>query len=505
MKKQYAVLATLLVASLVFPTMLGAAGPDTLPGQGWWTGQQIQNIGTGNATIVSTAYDSTNPGTTYMAQAGPIAPGASANFLPDSFTGMPNGFQGSAVVSSDQPIKAIVSLTNRLVGNYGIAGGLAGGQYQGVDGSLASTTIRFPIVKQAFGGGSNIKSSTLFVQNAGSTAAAIHIAYVCGNGNTYNYTTPGNISPGQMVVLTPSAGGDPVPSGQLCSGSADSTQPIAGVATEHYNSETIATLVQATRAFTSADADDIVYAPIFKKAFPTSPDRSRTTGAQVQNVGLSAITVTATYVGSGGACANQTYTETSTSITPGASYTFLNPGAMPSGCLASAKFEASSGGTIVGIVNESFLNPAPVAGTQSATAYNMAADSSATAKVVAPLYKEKFGGKTSGLQVQNISGSPANVTVDFKVGSTTYTRLSQTVAAGASLNFYLMSDCGAACWAGGNALPAGSNASVTVTANQPILAAIAEQPWSAAAPNCFGQAGGPCYDRQNYEGFNVAP
>jgi hypothetical protein len=495
MKKNYVILALFLVAAMVFPTMVGAQG-DTLPGSGWWTGQQIQNVGTANATVVSTAYDSLSPNT-YTASFFPLAAGSSVTFLPADFAGMGPGFQGSAVVSADQPIKAIVSLTNRQVGSYGVPGGVAGGQYQGIDGTAAATTVRFPIVKNAFGGGSNIKTTTFFVQNAGSAAATISIQYICPT--VYNYTTPNPIGPGQMAVLNPAAAG--VPAGNLCSGTATSAQPIAGVATEHYNSETVATLVQATRGFTSADYDTTIYAPIFKKRFPTSATRSRTTGGQVQNVSAANINVTGTFRGTG-ACLGP-FVVTVNNVAPGASANFLYPAGMPDGCLTSGTFTAT--GNIVGIVNESYLDPAPLPGTQSATAYNMASDLSKTVKAVAPLFKEQFGGKTSGLQAQNVGASNATMYVVFKSGANTWTTINYVVTPGASANFYLMANCGVGCWVGGIPMPAGTNASATVNSDQPVIAAIAEQAYTVANPNCFGQTSGPCYDKQNYEGFNVAP
>lgn len=491
--KRYIILLPILVAALVLPTLVGAQG-ENLPGAGWWTGQQIQNVGTSNATIVSMAYDA-NGSATYMASAGPIAPWASATFLPTDFSGMPNGFAGSAIVSSDSPIKAIVNVGNRLVGGLGTPGGLAGAQYQGIDGSAASTTIRFPIVKADYGS----KLTTLFIQNAGSAAAAVHAVYTCG-ANTYTQDTA-SIQPGRMAVLTPR---DVVPQGQLCSGTLTSPQAVAGVAIETWTTETVATLAQATRAFTSQDYANIIYAPIFKKRYPmTSPTdvRGRTTGAQVQNVGGADITVTATYYFVGGTCPSGTWSETSTTITPGGYYTFFKPTGLADGCLASAKFQASGSGQIVGIVSESFQDPIAPKGTQSATSYNMISDQSKTALITVPLYKEKFGGKTTGLQVQNVGTTSATFHLEFRSGANTWTTVDKTVAAGASYTFFQVSD-DPSIW-NGTAMPAGTNAAVRVISTggtpQPVIAIANESTY----PNCFG--GTNCFDRANYEGFNINP
>ena len=74
-----------LVAFLIIGMMVGSALAETnaLPGTGWWSGEQIQNVGSGDATIDITAYDASN---TYTVS-DTIAPGASKTYLPNSFTG----------------------------------------------------------------------------------------------------------------------------------------------------------------------------------------------------------------------------------------------------------------------------------------------------------------------------------------------------------------------------------------------------------------------------------
>lgn len=498
------IFVTIVVAALVAPTLVGAQSGDTLPGSGWWTGQQIQNIGTGDATIVSTAYayDSSQ---TYMASAGPIAPGAAANFLPADFTGMPNGFQGSAVVASDQPIKAMVTVTNRPVGSYGVSGGVAGAQYQGIDGSAASTTIAFPQAKKAFGP----KTSTLFVQNAGSAPDDVLATFTCPDG-AHTYTTA-QIQPGQMAVVNLSAATPAIPDGSLCSATMTSGQPLAGVYTEHWTTETVATLLQSTKAFTQGDYDTTIYAPVYKKAFPADPTRSRTTGVAVQNVTGGPINVTATFYYSGGTCTpvGHTITWTKNNLQPNELFVFLQPtianGAsedMPDGCLASAVFVGT--GNIAGLANDSFLNPIPPQGTQSSTTYSTFADHLKTNEIAVPLFKEKFGNKSTGVDVQNIGAGTASIWLEFKTSTgTTYTTVPRNVAAGTATNYFLVSD--QAIWQGTPMPTTGANYAVTVHSDQPVVALVSETPYYPGSGICFGQAGNPCFDRQNYEGFNVTP
>jgi hypothetical protein len=485
------------IATDYFPVLSYNANTPDLPGLGWWTGEQIQNTGTADAAVVVCPYDPFPP--QWCPQYYPLPPGTSVTFLPADFVGMGPGFLGSGVASADQPIAAIVTLTNRQTGVYGASGGLAAAQYQAGDAANVATTLRFSIAKNRFGP----KTTTLFVQNAGSAAATVTANYLCGDPPLLYSNTSTSINPGQMVAMHPAAAGVPV--GSLCSARMTSSQPLAGVAAEYFTDETVATLLQASRGLTPADASTTLYAPIFKKRFPAGSLTSRTTGARVQNAGSSPITVTATYAGAGtpaGPCPpGWSWSETSPPIDPNASYTFLYPVGMPDDCLASARFVAA--GPIVGVVNEAYLDPQPGPGVQSATAYNLLPSVVVTQKLVAPLFKYEFGGKTSGLLVQNVGVLTATLHVEYRSGANLWQTNDFAIPAGGGLDF---SPCpsGPACW-NGAAMPTGTNASATVIADQPIAGIVAERPYTPANPNCYGQANGPCYDRQNYEVLNLAP
>jgi hypothetical protein len=115
---------------------------------------------------------------------------------------------------------------------------------------------------------------------------------------------------------------------------------------------------------------------------------------------------------------------------------------------------------------------------------------------VAPVFKEDFGSKRSGLTVQNVSDSDTNVAVAFKVGGSTYT-YNTSIPAKQAKTFVDMTNGGsypAANWTGGMVLPDNSLAAVTVTAGQPIIAIVNEAPLAGVAQ-----------DNINYEAFNVAP
>lgn len=490
MKKISSIFIT-LVSLVLLATVAFASG--NAPGTGWWSGEQIQNVGSSSTTVDITAYDSASSNT-YLASKS-VNPGASGTFLPADFAGMPDGFQGSAVVSSTEDIRAIVNVTNRQAGSYGVAGGLAAAQYQGMNSG--DTELNFPLAKNDYFG----KTTTFYIQNAGSSSATASVTFLFG-GSSYNHVTP-SIGPGQMVSVSPSDAS--APSGNvngLGSMTVTSSEVLAGTVLEHKTTENPATLLQATRGFTSDDADTTVFAPIIKNTF-----FNRFTGLQVQNTSGGAINITVTYQASSG-CAG-TYVDSANNVQPGASHTFVHlPGQtnLPTGCLASAKVVGT--GDVVAIVNESYTGAYVGAGhNQESTTYSAAADKNATTKVNIPLYKEDSYNKGTGLQVQNVGAVNAtNVVLTFSGPTGTYVSNPQSIPAGGSLTFVDVRNKPGAFWNGTAMTPAALGCTtsgcagngvfgVTITADQNIVVIANESTYPFTAPRIS-------QDKNNYEGFN---
>ncbi len=485
------VLVVGLIAALTVGGSVLADTPDAieqLPGAGWWTGVQLQNVGTGTATVNIESYR-TGTNDPAIVKSDNIPQNAAKTFLPNDLT-LPAGFQGSAVVSSDQPLNAIVNITNREAAGYGTPGGMAAAQYQGVNSP--ATELRFPLVKRnRFG-----KTTTFYIQNAGSQPATANAVFRIGN-DVYNFTTP-TIQPGRMVILTPAAAG--VPNNALGSLTVTSSQPLAGVVSEH-GSENPALELQSTRGFTPADYDTRAYAPIIKNV-----SFGRFTGLQVQNVSNNPVNITVTYRGVGQACVGQTHTNSANNVQPGASATFVHlPGApgntMPVNCVASATIDAT--GNIVAIVNEAFtsdfLSGGGNGGRNESTVYSAFPAKSATNNLNAPLHKENANGKGTGLQVQNVGNNPAQITATFVGALGTFTTLPQTVPPGAAFNFIAMHQK-PQLFSGtpipSNVSGANGNFAVTVTSNQPIVAIANESVFP------FDGSGPVKQDKNNYEAFN---
>ena len=121
----------------------------------------------------------------------------------------------------------------------------------------------------------------------------------------------------------------------------------------------------------------------------------------------------------------------------------------------------------------------PRAGMTRSQSSTIVPASSATTKLVAPVFKQDLGGKRTGLSIQNVGSGAATATVVFQVGTTTYTYNNLSIPVGSSALLLNMADTSLyplANWTGGVALPNGKLAAVTVTANQPIIGIANEAP-----------------------------
>jgi hypothetical protein len=478
MSKKFLTVFVLLVVVLVSVSLVAA---QNLPGSGWKSGQQIQNVGTANASVVFQAYSTT--GQAYSCGSKTAPPGGSVNFLTDvDCASVPAGFVGSAVVSADQPIAAIVNVNNRGVG-------AAAGQYRGTDGADVAVSIAFPLVKNNFGG----RTTTFYVQNASTTPNNINATFRVG-ATTYPKVYP-SVPANAMVVITTADAG--VPAGSVGSLTVTGSQALAGTSLEHEATAPVAQNLQASKAFTPNDYDDIAYCPLVRNAHTAG---SQTTGIQAQNVGGAAQTITVDYSYRIGAGPLQTKSVTSPSLAVGQSHTFFagdpNPAiGLPAGALGSATVKGNGGGNIAVVVNDrgfATTNPNRV------TTYACFAASGATANVVLPLYKEFFGGNTTGIQIQNVGASPATVQVKYTPNTgSPVTFTAPAIPAGASATFFsvstLASPSGISVVSGTAGSLNNTFGGVTITSNQPVVAIANE---SMSSPNPSLQ------DTKNYEGFN---
>lgn len=487
MKKRW-ISAVFVIASLLITTVVSAQGPSgvqALPGGPWTTGQQLQNVGTGNADIVATAYGRTGgeyPAVGVDGGLTGVPSGESRNILESHWSGAPSSFDGSAVVSSNEPIVAIVNVTN----------GTAAGQYQGV--GSPDTEVGFPLFKNDFG--SAHKHTTFYIQNTGGTAAVIYATFTADSGVKYTWNSTSAIDPNRMVVLDPADAG--MPTGTKGGLVVTSTVAIAGVVLEHGVTDT--TILQATKGFSPSEYGTELVAPIIKRQFGKN---ARSTGLQVQNVSGSPVNIYVTYVHTPLSGGSGTQRQWALAVDSGASFTFFENAKdggdnLPAGTLASATITAT--GEIAAIVNETYWPSVPTGKRQTQTTYHAISSADATQKVGVPLAKEMMGAagneKSTGIQVMNVSLTTAYVDLAYSFGGATYTIENQPISSGGSETYFKVStSIPSSEWVGGNVLPAGGFGGVIITSDQDIVVIVQETHLKATDPQ----------DNKNYEGFNLTP
>jgi hypothetical protein len=476
--KKFALLVVVLL--LLGSVGLVSAGPNDLPGTGWTSGHQIQNVDSVSNTVVLTAYDEN--GASYDCGSQVLGSGQSYTYLPASdCTSMPAGFLGSAVASAVGPIAAVVNVNNKS------GGGAASGQYNGTDGGAVATNIAFPLVKNDHSG----RTTTFYVQNASGNTNTISAAFVV-NGTTYNKSYP-SVPANAMVVVNPSDAGVPAGNGNVGSLNVTGTGPIAGTSLEHETAPSVANNLQASRAFTPSDYGDTLYCPLVRYNFG---GKLTTTGLQIQNVSGSSQTVNVTYtVVAGPSGAGTVIGPVSQVIAAGASGNFLQSSDLQAGDLASAVVEGT--GNLAAIVNDKATASNP----QRVTTYACFAGDNATSTVNMPLAKEDFGGSvvnTTGIQVQNVGLANTTVTLTYVTNNGDTVAVSHTdpLAPGESKTFYRLANGGTA----NVVFNSGTAADLDATVSGVVITSSGSQPIVAIANE--SSLSGAIQDTKNYEGFN---
>lgn len=508
--------ATLMVAMLISLIAVPTYAQGGPPGTGYWVFWQIQNIDATAGNISMTAYQREGDGTAEVgSNSFEIGAGNALAYHPGLAPTFPNGDRigfssdvnfgsGSAVISSDKPVVAIAQLGNNTSGTVG-GGGTATSFYQGIGSTNASTTVNFPLVKNDF----NSQSTTFYIQAAGADAD-VTITYNMNNGTTASETR--TISANRMYQFSPTNAAPAITAGcqgggatSACQGAAtavSSSGPIVGVVVEHPTQGSPAPLALSTRGLTSDDQGTKLLAPIIKNAFNGS-----TTGFSVQNVGDQAATVNIELTVTNAADASligQSYTASST-IQPGAAEIFIaardNLGGMPAGTFASATVTSTNGQALVGAINENNKGQKAVYAAFCIDGCGASGGSATTSKLAAPLVKDFFNGKTTGLVVANAGTAATKIKATYTdaAGTTRVIESTAAVPAGGAVSFFSVNTNP------GNRFTAVSgvtNFSDFFNSKNSVIVEASDgtQPIVAVAQESARDTSG--LDIKNYEGFN---
>jgi hypothetical protein len=474
MKKRFARLGIVLLSLIVLAGAVWAQGMgvQNLPGAGWWSAEQLQNVGTTTANVQAEAFDMDSTSTWGTTPASfTIDRYKSVTILPEEFGIEPyfggmTGKRGSVVVSSDQPLVAIVNVTNRRSGTLGVTGGYAAAMYEGVGGGAVGTQLNFPMFKKSYFGG----TTAYFVQNVGGSPATINATFYPDSGSPVSWSSAAPIDPSYAVMIVPPAS---IANGTKGSAvvTASPTSNLAGTHVEHEAAATVATILKATKAFVPADGDAKLYAPEYKKVY-----YARSSAIQVQNASASgSVEVTVNY-GCVDLCTAD-FSVVKTIANPGESWNFFagdaDHGSMTNG-LYSAVVEVTGGTAtapeIVALVDQTYVDGRSP---NRRTTYSAIPDKNAGTLLSCPVVKERFFDNGGGILVYNAGAADdTNVILTYSNSNGDYTTLAQTIDQGASKVFFDVAQK-PGLWSG-SAVGSSTNNAVIIQTNEPTVATVNE-------------------------------
>jgi len=380
-------LSVLVVLLLLTGVLVSAASAGAFT---YTSGIQVQNL-SGTEANISVAYINKD-GTVDATVPAVVPANGSVTFFP---IGAADGFDGSVVISSDQPVAAI----SNVLGDSG----LASASYVG--SSAGATTVNIPLLMYQ-----NSGFNTWFnVQNTGGVDAEVTVAYSDGTS-----AGPVTIAAGAAYTFDQMTEGHAP--GSVFSGVVSSDQPVAVSVIEESSA-----IMFAYSGFVGGSTAPVL--PLIN-----ANNAGYITGVQIQNTGATDTDVTVDYTAVVGTDCSETQTIPAESSATFALYAF-NDGSN-SDCVAGATFVGSAA-----VVANSASNDLTVIvnqlGTSNGEAYGGFDPMAANDTVVMPLIMDRNSNYFTGFNVQNVGSDPTDVVCTFT--DTTY-EVSANLAAGEALN-----------------------------------------------------------------------
>ncbi len=384
----------LFVGMLVILLALGATTALAFPSGTWVSGVTVANLSSDTASVVLTFY---NPdGSVAFEVTGESIDGNAAKtwYLPN-VTGLSDGFIGSAVVSSDQPVAAIVNTQLPSGSNPARVGTSLGVS------NPSTKMYATQVMKEYYGW-----NSYCVVQNTGSATAIITGTYYNAAG-TAVYSESVSVAPYASHIFDQQTEAN-LPSSFSGSAVFEGEQPIAAVC-NFYNSGGSAATSQIHSYNGLSEGGSTLYVPRIVKDY-----YDYQSGLKIQNVGTEVLSVTVTYNIGG-----NTYQQVSPDIAPGQAWgPYMGDESQLPASMAgvqgsgSAVIEVNSPNAnklIIATVNEdNRVNPAGRGAT-----YAAALPTDATTTLVFPQITSEYYGYSSGMQVMKIGSGDVACTASF--------------------------------------------------------------------------------------------
>jgi len=400
----------------------------------------IQNMGSSPANIVVQFVnpDGSPAGTKTFNN---VPSGGSAYFNPafhslDGGGSLPAGWQGSAIVSADQPVSAIATVANNLSGRQYVSDA-----YVGV--GEPSNIVFAPIVMAKFGPW----NTRMSIQNAGSSPANVEIRFISG-GSTVASQSISNLPPGAAALVDQFDH----PSLSNFNGSAiiNATQPIAVTVDEY---KTTGGLLVSYAALPLSKASTTLYMPGYINAYGPW-----TTDFTIINTSSNPATVHIAFTnGKSLHCS-----------IPSNGSLYLNPAADVYGGCSGDRLDYNFYGAATVSSDQPLVIAYNIANTlgpgDRAIGYTAFAPTDVGTKMAVPLIENQYGGGQwiTTFSVQVIGGGTADLTLTYSGNSGTYIR---RVSITDAKTFNQLMD---------GHIPAGFLGSVTIESDLPI-AVIGDQ------------------------------
>lgn len=409
MKRVFSVLAiaSLLLGMLVTPA--AAQGPFT-------TAFAVQNLSPSETAQITVAFYTEEGGAApiYTTPVVSVAPGALGNFLAGD--GLPDGWQGSVVVSSNTPISAIANTAdNFTTPRYW-------GTYEGFTDNplVAPTTAQTLYVPFALRERSG-RSSIIGVQNAGQSSATVTIQFIGHASSPTNWTVTKVLNPSTSTILhlateVPNLGSGWMGSAVISSATVPLAASVLDVGTD---------LVYSYSGI-PAPATNLVL------PFIVGSRSNQDTAHAMLNPNAVPANVTITYKGQIGA--TPTTIVQSRTLAPNEMWNLAHNTHTGAGFLGSAI--VTSDQPVLGIVNHTYGSFGAPGKKMS---YGMIDASKLTSKISLPYVLRERSNKRQGIIIQNAGAVATTLSIEFKPAAGpgngnayTYTKV---VEAGGFYNF----------------------------------------------------------------------
>jgi hypothetical protein len=431
-------LSIITVTLLILAAVLGVGSASAFPAGTWVSGIAVVNLSASDpAAIVVEFFD--QDGLSVFDFADTVtASGQKSYYLP-SVSGVPDGFVGSAVISSDQPVAANVNTQVPTTGT----GTKTNPNRVGTSAAVAEPAplAYAPQIMRGYWGW----NSYCAVQNVSDASTTI-TEYIYDTAGTEVDSTAVSVPSKASYIFdhedNSGLGSNFVGSSKYDGGGAD----VAVVCNFYNDVETHKEAqFQSYNGFSSGA--DVLYMPRVVKNY-----YNYQSGFKVQNIGTGSFTVEVTYF-----FGTETYTQTSTTIGPGQAWgPYLGQESQLPASMAgvsgsgSAIIVAPEGSEIVAMVNEDNRDLG------RGSTYNAFAADAATHDVFFAQIVAEYYGYCGGFQIQNVEDTGATCTVTYNPGNIVVSGIS--VAGGTSYSAFAP-----------NFVPINFNGSVSVSCDKNIV------------------------------------